>query len=755
MSEEFGLFNEDGIAIALRGVEVSARIVGLVAETTLSQRYRNDGDENIEVTYTFPLPTEGVLLSFEAELGQKKYQGTVMPRRSAEADYEKALEQGNSAFRLQKVREGIYSATLGNILPGEELVIRLRYGEPLRWQAGRMRYRIPTAIAPRYGQPTGMQPWQRPVAALNAEYPFALQVHVCGDLARAGFECATHRIAFAVGNDCTTLTLQGAAWLDRDFVLAIQTGEVRSMAVAARSTEGHIGLVSLMPPAVKESTATGRDYVIVLDCSGSMAGDSIRHAKEGVRLALSSLTAEDRFAVVGFGSHTQSFDHELQPANRKNLTLAEHFVNQLPDLGGTELAAAMTEAMQYANTQPLNLLLLTDGECWNVGDITRIAKTHGHRIFSIGIGSAVAEDMVKNLAQETGGACELLTPNEDMAARIAAHFERMRQPALESVTLDWGQLPVWAIAPPSSGLFAGDSCLAWAALSSEADNVNVRVTLKNGPEFTDTLVYQPAASMDDTLVRLAAHARLATLPAAERQDWAVRHQLVTNDTDYLITVERTAADKANTLPELHVVPQMLAAGWGGTGMVHYDLSMSDALAPRASMKRPDTSGLMASAPSVYSMSIGELETVYSMPTTRRSARRHAVAHNIDVWAQFFEQLEARIAISSVAGLPRNLNALGQLLAQADVINALYELVRLGANEAQVVRSAIDLISEFTGVPIPPNVSAILDKLAVPDEALVDQVRAAFEVLPPGLWAKRDAVAPSLLDIPAFLMKQSE
>ena len=103
MNDTIGLRSRNGQAIALHGVEVEARVLGLIAETTLSQRYRNDTGTNLEVAYTFPLPVDGVLLDFEASLAGRPYRGQVMPRREAEKQYEQAVEQGDAAFRLQNV----------------------------------------------------------------------------------------------------------------------------------------------------------------------------------------------------------------------------------------------------------------------------------------------------------------------------------------------------------------------------------------------------------------------------------------------------------------------------------------------------------------------------------------------------------------------------------------------------------------------------------------------------------------------------
>lgn len=210
-----------------------------------------------------------------------------------------------------------------------------------------------------------------------------------------------------------------------------------------------------------------------------MAGDSITHTKTGIALALKSLNPVDRFAVIGFGSSTLAFDAELQPANRKNLGLANDFVDQLPDLGGTEMEAALELALSYGKT--VDILLLTDGECWHLEGAAEKAKTQGSRIFTVGIGSAVAESTVRMLADVTGGACELFTPNEDMATRIAAHFDRMRQARrITQTELVWGQTPAWTV-ESQHARFAGDSSLIWAELNETVGEIEGRAANRAWP----------------------------------------------------------------------------------------------------------------------------------------------------------------------------------------------------------------------------------------------------------------------------------
>jgi len=728
MSEPLGLISRQGEAISLRGVEVDARLIALVAETTLRQHYRNDTGSNLEVAYTFPLPVDGVLLDFEVTLGGHTHRGHVLPRRDAEEHYEDAVGQGDAAFRLQQVEDGLYTASLGNLKPGEEVEIRLRYGETLRWQAGRLRYRLPTVIAPRYGEPTGMQPWQKPITSLVAEYPFVLRLQVLGDLSHAAFECPSHRLAFAAGEGCTTLTLQGQAALDRDFVLDIRTGEIKSLGVVADAMGARVALLNLLPAEISVE-GQGRNYVLLLDCSGSMAGDSLTHAKEGVHLALKSLKPADHFAVIGFGSTTQAFDQALQPANRKNLQLAESFVTNLPDLGGTEMAEALEQALGYGC--PLDILLLTDGECWDLEATAEKAREQGSRIFTVGIGSAVAEDTVRMLADTTGGVCELVTPNEDMADRIAAHFARMRQPRITALDVDWGQDPAW-IAQSGQAHFAGDSHLIWAQLPQPAGEVRATLRFEQGLALIERITLTHSPELADTLVRLAAAVRLPNLDDDAQVDWALRYQLVSEETDYLVIVERAEAEKVDGLPELQVVPQMLAAGWGGTGSV-----MDTGI--RFSLRRGPASAFLA-------------EPAFDMASPMRCSR--ARQPRSGRWTTFLQALEAYVLAE--AALPPDAQQLVRLGLPDMVAEIVRRFLNKGDSESLIVRIALYLLQDYLDIEYPEHVERLVFG-APPERTAVEQsMKQAFDALDNEVWEDVDGtLVTDELDIPVFLRKQAE
>lgn len=107
-----GLMTKSGERLSLRRVDTHARVTGLLAETKLVQKYQNDTGSNVELTYIFPLPLGATLLALSVSIGSRCYHGEVIPRAEAEQVYEKSIAEGNSAFRLQEIRSGMYSVAL-------------------------------------------------------------------------------------------------------------------------------------------------------------------------------------------------------------------------------------------------------------------------------------------------------------------------------------------------------------------------------------------------------------------------------------------------------------------------------------------------------------------------------------------------------------------------------------------------------------------------------------------------------------------
>jgi Ca-activated chloride channel homolog len=566
-----------GERVALCDVRVTAALRDLLAEVTVSQTYRNDESINIEAVYTFPLPLDAVLLDLEVHIGGRVLKAVVVEKKAAEERYEDAVQDGDAAVMLQAIEPGLYTMNVGNLLPQESATITFRYAMLYRWSGDRLRIFLPTTIAPRYGDSLH-QPQQVPEHSLTVENEFSLSVEVFGALRDAQFDCPSHSVALKKLAECTVLSLaQSKAVMDRDFILNVKAPQAtRSFALTGQDGEGQVVLASFQPffPGLRQ--AKPLNLAIVIDCSGSMGGDSIEQAKQAIESILDGLQGQDRVSMIAFGSTTKTLADRPLVCTKTNLAKAQQFAQALDaDMGGTEIGDALQKAYAVAGRDGVaDIFLVTDGEVSQWDKVVSDAKDTRHRVFTVGVGSAVSEAFVRELAAVTGGGCELVSPSEGMADRVVRHFERMRAPRAQHVVVRWPE-GVTDVGPARTGaVFDGDSVVAWARFNGVPvqGEAILEVKTEQHEVFRQAMEWPaplPSAEPDgfSTVARVAAAARLKEQDGTTGLETALRYRLLSPWTNWLVVAPRDDDDKPLDLPLLRKVPQSLAAGWGGTGSV--------------------------------------------------------------------------------------------------------------------------------------------------------------------------------------------
>ncbi|WP_419633930.1 VWA domain-containing protein, partial [Thiolapillus sp.] len=233
-------------------------------------------------------------------------------------------------------------------------------------------------------------------------------------------------------------------------------GGEKVSAVCAPDGDHYAALASfcteLPEVAGQDAAVSPRIFKILVDCSGSMLGDSIAQARITLLNIIDGLRPMDRFSLIRFGSHIAKDIAAPVAATAANIARAREMLARMDaDLGGTEIFAALQETLQMENDErPADLLLITDGEVWDAaGEESRsraiidLANATRQRIFSVGVGSSVSERLVRELAEQTGGACELGNPEEGMAEKIERHFKRIHLPRAQSLEIRWPAEPEW------------------------------------------------------------------------------------------------------------------------------------------------------------------------------------------------------------------------------------------------------------------------------------------------------------------------
>ncbi len=572
--ENSALKTTDGELMSLESAKAIGTLEGLLLNMRIQQKYKNKTSKTLEVVYTFPLAWSATFLGLNLEINGKKLHGVVTEKESALKKYEKAIQDGDMPIMLEKNSDGIYTVNIGNLKPNEEILIEYNYAQLLKLEEGSVRLSIPTTIAPRYGnsEKGGIQQHQTVENDFFVEYPFGLSLTLTGGIEKASIESPSHIVEVKQIENAATINLTRQGYLDRDFVLNLKNVTNQSYYIVTPDKrlgpDGCTVLASFCLPENKQAQLPV-NLKILVDCSGSMEGDSINSAKKALHHVLSSLTSNDKFSYSKFGYEVSHEFKSLKNVNQINIAAANLFIaNTEANMGGTEIEGALLSTFLLTEkNEKADLLLITDGEVWDTDSIIDEAKISGHRIFAIGVGTSPAESLLQELAEKTGGACELISPNEDIETAIIRMFNRIRMPRAADIEINWGakEEPLW-ISGNNRAIFSGNTTHVFAGFTSlPTKPAYLSFTTDKSRDRIGVSARSITTSESDQLARLGAYSRFKNLSGKDRINLAIDYQLITENTNYILVQARCAEEKSTDLPELQKIAQMQAAGWGGAG----------------------------------------------------------------------------------------------------------------------------------------------------------------------------------------------
>ena len=554
---------------SLKSVSLKGELCGLFFKSVIRQEYANESDETLEIIYTFPLAWRNALLGMSVELNGKKMSGIVVEKSRAEEQYEESIQEGDGAVLLQESGPGLYTVNLGNIKPGETLAVEIDSAQLLRLEQGRVRLCIPTVIGERYGDAheTGeLAPHESVAVDPAARYPFSLNIDVTGELAGGAISSPSHEIMCRTTEKGVHVTLGEGAALDRDFILLMEGVSADSMAQYVESDDEFMLLTAFSPKLPEQSTRPVALKVLI-DCSGSMSGESMMQARKGLGRLVSLLKPEDHISYSQFGSDVCHHIPDMLPCTPASMKKISELIEKTDaDLGGTEMEKALASTFaevsvpQRCESQP-TVLLITDGDVWGVEDIIKAARKSGHRVFAVGVGSAPAESLLRELAEQTGGACELVTPQESIEEAIVRMFCRMRGAVASKVRMEWQEEPVWQSSLPGY-LYDGETAYCWAVLKHAPSTAPVIYWDAQGKTVRAQAAHLEH-SQDQALLRMGKIRQMKETEDLEQQQaLALRYQLISRQSSFILTFVRDDGDKDTPLPRVQHIRQMPAYGHG-------------------------------------------------------------------------------------------------------------------------------------------------------------------------------------------------
>jgi Ca-activated chloride channel homolog len=447
-----GLFSRQGIPIPLLGVGVVGEIVGQGGRITVSQRFRNVENQAIEAVYKFPLPEGAAVCGFTVEKEDARISGHVEERDKAFEIYDDALQEGKGGYLLDEERPNIFTLSVGNLNPGTEAMIHIEYVTLIDGNGDTLRFLLPTTITPRYipdhQKEDGDIPLDHrihPPYAQSVPYGMEMRLTLATPAAFSTIESPSHPIRIEQLSDHKTVVsfTQESVQMDRDFILTLTLRDPSlSQAWLCRNDRGTFLQLDLFLDDEDQVKSDDNTVFFVVDCSGSMEGDSIHEARQALDVCLKAIEEGTRFNIVRFGSHFESLFPEPRPYSEATLNTALAWTqNMQADMGGTEILAPLQHIYKVcppSNSRNGAVLLLTDGAVGNEDEILSLVRGHSDlRVFSVGIGAGCNEAFIRGLARSGKGASTFIYPGERMGAKILHLFGKISEHSIEPA-IDWG-----------------------------------------------------------------------------------------------------------------------------------------------------------------------------------------------------------------------------------------------------------------------------------------------------------------------------
>lgn len=449
-------------AFPLKSTAVTATISGVVADVTVKQTYENQGAAPIHARYVFPGSTRAAVHGLRITVGTRSVVARIRERQQAAREFAEAKAAGKHAALLEQQRPNVFTMAVANIMPGDRVEVELVYSELLTPERGTYQFVYPTVVGPRYSgiaeheAPPESQWVKTPYLHQGQQSPatFSLRVQLSTGVPLAELRSTSHapRITWD-GPAVAQVSLDDDAGT-RDFVLDYRLAgrAIQSGLLVFEGPSENVFLLTVQPPArVTADEIPPREYIFVLDVSGSMHGFPLNTAKLVMQNLIGGLKPTDSFNVVLFAGGSRLLAPTSLPATAENVRLALNAIDGEQGGGGTELRAALARAVSLPR-QPFvsrSVVVVTDGFIAQEVEAFTLIREHLDQtnFFAFGIGSSVNRYLIEGIAHAGQGEPVIVT-DASQAAEAGDRFrEYIQSPVLTNVRVDYDGVDAYDVEP--------------------------------------------------------------------------------------------------------------------------------------------------------------------------------------------------------------------------------------------------------------------------------------------------------------------
>lgn len=451
--------------LPLKSTSVDVTVSGFIADIAVTQVYKNDGQKPIEAVYVFPASTRASVYGMKMTIGERTIVAQIQKREEARQAYEQAKQEGKSASLLEQERPNVFQMNVANIMPGDEIKTELHYTEIIVPSDNVYEFVYPTVVGPRHSnQPAATAPasekWSRNPYLHQGEpptYSFAIKARVNAGLPIQEMTCPSHKTTIEYkGKDSAEVGLDPVDRTggNRDFILRYRLAgdKIASGLLLYEGKDENFFLLTGQPPKrVTPESMPPREYIFVVDVSGSMHGFPLEISKKLLEDLIGGLRPTDVFNAMTFSGGSTLLSERSLPASPENIRRAADLLSRLQGGGGTELLPAMQRVLALPRTENIarTIVIATDGFVTvepQVFDL--IGKQIGNaNIFSFGIGTGVNRHLIEGMARMGAGEPFVITRPDEAPAMAAKFRKYIESPVLTHIKVGFGEFQAYDVTP--------------------------------------------------------------------------------------------------------------------------------------------------------------------------------------------------------------------------------------------------------------------------------------------------------------------
>ncbi|WP_341735133.1 VIT domain-containing protein [Microcoleus sp. EPA2] len=482
------------LVFPLKQTEIRAKIAGNLSRVEVSQKFENPFTKPLEAIYIFPLPAEAAVDEMEIKIGDRTIKGSIKKRAEAQRIYEQAKQEGRTAGLLEQERDNIFTQSLANIKPGEEIEVTIRYTDSLKFLAGDYEFVFPMVVGPRYipGTPldetaaSGSAPAPMTVnsdtdivpdaSRLNApilppgmrsRHEIGVTLEIEAGVPIRNVNSPSHQLQieyFDSPQDSTVSEQKNGLKVrvqlgntdtipNKDLIVRYQIAgrETQSTVLTQADDRGGHFAVYLIPAIeYKIDEIVPKDVVFLVDTSGSQSGAPLQQCQALLRQFINGLNPGDTFSILDFSNSVRQLSKQPLPNTAENRQQAIAYINKLHAGGGTEMLGGIRAAIDFPapSGRLRTVVLLSDGFIGNENEIFAEVQQHlkpGNRLYSFGAGSSVNRFLLDRMAEIGRGISRIIRHDEPVNEFVEKFFRQINNPVLINLEITWegeGENPV-------------------------------------------------------------------------------------------------------------------------------------------------------------------------------------------------------------------------------------------------------------------------------------------------------------------------